>query len=448
MAIDTKERIKEIIQDALVEQEKKNPQTTEKYTFKGERISLPVINLNLDHLTLNPQNHRLTGQFGELKAYSSLITKPRSEETQNTLSDLLAKTDDFQKLKGQLQELGQRDPGLITREGLLVNGNTRFVALKQLRDDGLNPKGMDVAVLPSDATDTDIINIEMELQMLKLVEQKYSFTNELLFLEKFRKIGKTDSQIILAMGWRRGKQGEKKVAQHFRVLDMIKEIREMASNKISYSFFDTKKTHFFDLDKEIELLKHEANIASAEKLKYLRFLVILMNISKDHVRIIGDNADFLDDLLSDFKEGSEEKTFLEKYIDTQNGSNPDIDIISEEIDEGIDTRRLLKDYLSRPNLLNNSGNLNTDIEGIFSSLEENISEQTETLVRQQRRETKGQELSVVMRAVSEDIIYINSLLSDRIDLDTFKSEEFDYELTKANKELKDLSSNFEKIQKK
>jgi hypothetical protein len=449
MTIDIKIRTQEIINTSLEEQKKKNPQTTELYTVKGERVSLPVINLNLDLLMLNPDNHRLTAQFGEKDNYKELNSNPRSNETQGVLSKLLSETDEFGRLKGQLEQLGQRDPGLVTRDGLLVNGNTRYVALKQLRDSGKNNKGMDVAVLPPEISDSDIISIEMELQMLKLVEQKYTFTNELLFLQNFREMGKSDNQIILSMGWRKGKPGQRKVEQHFRILDIIQEVRQI--KKVPYYHFDTKKTHLFDLDGDLQILKEEADMESYHKLKYLRLLAMFWPISKDQVRAISSDhskhGSLIDDLYNNFSDESDEKNYLKKYLMSTDADNENLALISDDVDSGIDTRKLLEDYLLQEDILDTNGKVNIDQEGVFAKIISNVSEATNSIIRQQVRKSKGQELSITMRAIREDIAQINEIIAERIDLDTFKEGDFLYELNKAKKELENLNHKYNKIKK-
>ena len=78
---------------------------------------------------------------------------------------------------GELEEQGQIDPGLITRDGLLVNGNTRAAALLQLSHIE-RAKGIKVAVLPPGIGEDDILDLELNLQMVKSLNSK--LTNQKL----------------------------------------------------------------------------------------------------------------------------------------------------------------------------------------------------------------------------------------------------------------------------
>jgi hypothetical protein len=91
----------------------------------------------------------------------------------------------------------------------------------------LSRPGIDVAVLPDDADDAAILDLEMSLQMVQLVHQDYTFTNELLLLDKCKKLNYTDKQIAEKMKWSRGWQ--KKLDERFQLLKLINEIRDSMS---------------------------------------------------------------------------------------------------------------------------------------------------------------------------------------------------------------------------
>ena len=126
----------------------------ENIMYRGQWRNLEVIRVKPSLLLLNNNNNRLTAQLADHPLRQVVIEDPFSTQAQGVIEGLLSKTDKFQDLKNELKVLGQQNPGLISRDGLLINGNTRLVALRQLGEDG-----MDVAVLPGDATSEDFIDI-------------------------------------------------------------------------------------------------------------------------------------------------------------------------------------------------------------------------------------------------------------------------------------------------
>ena len=127
---------------------------TETIEFRGTARTFEVVTISPEVPLLNPSNSRLRAQLLSHPRASVVKSDPSSPEAQQILSSLLAGTEKFEALKQQILDFKQQEPGIISRDGLLVNGNTRLTAIREL---GL--PGFDVAVLPEDATDEDKRNI-------------------------------------------------------------------------------------------------------------------------------------------------------------------------------------------------------------------------------------------------------------------------------------------------
>lgn len=120
--------------------------------WNGQQAHVEVIDLPLSSLYYNPSTHRIRAQRSHNAERDEALDKdPWSAESQDYL-DFLLKADpentsvrdkDFDVLKDSLDQFGQNDPGLVTRHGVLVNGNTRAAALRDLR-----AQSMRVGVLP------------------------------------------------------------------------------------------------------------------------------------------------------------------------------------------------------------------------------------------------------------------------------------------------------------
>lgn len=251
--------------------------------FREQTIRVPVVTLNPQLLLLNHANFRIHSQVQD-SAIADLITSdPQSPEAQKAIENLLAATKEFGALKEQLAEYGQKEPGLISADGLLVNGNTRAVALRQL-----SSTGMRVAVLPPSADNTDLLIIQSDLQMQRWIHQDYSFTNELLFLEELRdSLHFPIAKIVSSLGWKKGRASEKKLEKKFRLLKMIREVRRLSPKPIPYEFFDDKSQILMDLDTDYETLK-DRDFERAEKLKFKKLTAMIRGLTKDQVRIIDE----------------------------------------------------------------------------------------------------------------------------------------------------------------
>ncbi|MEV5731668.1 ParB/RepB/Spo0J family partition protein [Streptomyces sp. NPDC052292] len=178
----------------LVEQRLKEVRTgdavpeTLRVEFRGRPIHIEVIDMPVDRLYYNPATHRVSAQRAYDPVQEEALTKDHwSDAGQSYLHHLLTampsdphqRDPDFDKLKESLREHRQNEPGLISREGVLVNGNTRRAALKELGVESIR-----VGVLPASCTWDDIRSVELSLQLRPDRRREYSYVNKLMAIEE------------------------------------------------------------------------------------------------------------------------------------------------------------------------------------------------------------------------------------------------------------------------
>ena len=153
------DKTREIIDDFAQEIQKKmveaSPAESTSINFRNgmvENREEKVYKVPLDLLLLRKENGRISSS---VKTYER-VTGPlegKDSQAQSVLQKFLRnkdpeKTDDLKRL---LRAEGQRDAGIITADGFLINGNRRKVALSELRDEfPANDafKTMKVVILP------------------------------------------------------------------------------------------------------------------------------------------------------------------------------------------------------------------------------------------------------------------------------------------------------------
>lgn len=180
---------------------KDNPGVQETVTveWRSQQTSIPVISMPVDLLSYNPLTHRIRAQRSlDPVRDKELTAAPFSASAQSYLHHLLmgdpadpSKTDTtFEALKEDLEQHGQSEPGIITRAGVLINGNTRRAALKEIGAEHVR-----VAVLPPDAASEDLQSIELSLQLRKDHKRDYSFMNFLLAIDERVRAGRPAAEI-------------------------------------------------------------------------------------------------------------------------------------------------------------------------------------------------------------------------------------------------------------
>ncbi len=261
--------------------------------WNGQQAHVEVIDLPLNSLFYNPSTHRIRAQRSHDSARDAVLEKdPWSAESQDYLQFLLKaspanpnlRDKDFDTLRDSLKEFGQNDPGLVTRHGVLVNGNTRAAALRELGE-----QSMRVGVLPESFTWADINAVELALQLRKDHRRDYSYINRLLAMEEQAALGRNPEQIAKDF-----RIQVRTYHQERWILGTIRELNERSrtggGNGLRLVDWEGAQERLKELHRlyvKLETVDRD----QAERLKELRLAAILLNFSKTDVRHIDE--DFL-----------------------------------------------------------------------------------------------------------------------------------------------------------
>jgi hypothetical protein len=211
----------------------------------GESLLRQVIKIGVDEVLLNPRSHRIRAQLEDDPEWERLGKDPHGEAAQRLIEHHVrdARTaEEFAALKDSLVTEGQTDPGVMTHKGLLVNANTRVVALRAVEDPAL--RYIRVAVLPQTAKPEELALLELRLQMQKELKVDYSMTNELLFIEELsveRHLSNGQIARELRIYPESPKKGENEVALRLKMLDLIRTMQRIPQQRLPLTFFNSIK---------------------------------------------------------------------------------------------------------------------------------------------------------------------------------------------------------------
>lgn len=190
-------------------------------TLHGQRKDLPVCRLPLEMTFYNIKNGRFAAE------YAALIKK-EGRELDSTNADDAAK---IQKLLIDLNQAqhrilqedilknGQKEPGIVTHDGFVINGNRRRSVLGELVSLGQSKFDyIEVGVLPIYVTAKDLWMIEAGIQMARNVQLDYGPINELLKFKEGYDAGLSPIEIADAIY---GGFKEKDIIQKLKVYELI-----------------------------------------------------------------------------------------------------------------------------------------------------------------------------------------------------------------------------------
>jgi hypothetical protein len=168
----------------------------------------------------------------------------------------------------ELQEESQREPIIITADGVVVNGNRRLAAMRELFAD--DPAGMKqfshvtCAVLPPNVTADEVREIEVRLQMQPETKLPYGWVNESLAVAELLQSGKKADYIAELM--KRSKKDVERAARALIEADLF--LKEWLKQPGEYQYVEEAQQFFSDLatsllHKEGEALELSRRIAWA-----------------------------------------------------------------------------------------------------------------------------------------------------------------------------------------
>jgi hypothetical protein len=417
---------REAIESALQTYKANGLTRTETIEYRGISRNFEVVTISPEVPLLNPSNSRLRAQLLQHARHSIVETDPTSPESQLILSNLLGATEKFDELKRQILDFKQQEPGIISRDGLLVNGNTRLTAIREL---GLT--GFDVAVLPDDATNDDYFNIEMALQLRKLVHQDYTFTNELLLVDSYLKRTNNEQATISAMQWMR--DGRKRLRKYQGYLQLIEEIRSINPN-LTYESFDKRQDFIKQLHDEYERAL-EQSPGNAETLKLTRLLALFLGLNKDEIRETDEY--FVAEHILENNEDEELGLFFGSYSKSLGSADALDDLLEDKPELPINLKELVEDIGAK--VVDESGAINdTLVEINFKKLHSKF--------RREARQIREDRINSDARA--EPIEYLRDVtksvqeLADRIPLlvqdAKFDKSKFQFQSRKTSKAIEAL----------
>lgn len=243
------------------------------FGFRNRKYELPVIQVPIGLPVYRMENFRT---FTDQHDYISAESKPddffsggqESETVQQAQHSLLSrlaskgKSDSVIPVINVLRKDGQREPLLISSSGVVVNGNRRLAAMRDLYAEDANAfahfSHIDAMVLPADATDDEIVDVEANLQAMPETKLDYDWIGELQLIKRLTSIGRSFDQIANQLHRR-----EKDIQNALQTLAEADLYLKEAGSAGSYSEIREDAEQLFnDLPKALEGKTEKAKQAS------------------------------------------------------------------------------------------------------------------------------------------------------------------------------------------
>jgi len=259
--------------------------------WRGGQKHLYVISMPVDMLYFNPDTHRIRAQRSlDPDRDRVLEESPWSEEAQAYLHDLLRRKPseptqedpEYIALREELEDFGQREPGIISPDGIIVDGNTRCAAMRDL---GI--KDMRVGVLPPDTSRRDINDVELSLQLRRDKRRDYSYINRLIAIEEEISAGRREEDVARAFNTKVATlRNDRWVFQ--MIQEAIERSRTAGGTALRLIDFEEHQEKLRELCRDYMKLA-ATDPDGADRLKESRLAMVILNYPKTSLRLAGQD---------------------------------------------------------------------------------------------------------------------------------------------------------------
>lgn len=217
---------------------------------RPEMLSFYRFPINL--LRYNSQNGRLAMEVREWEERNRSQLDPSNAKDAKVIRDLLLdlEQNETERLREDLEQKGQMEPGVLTYDGVVINGNRRMAVLEALHETQASKWDYLEAVrLPRNIGQRDLWKIEAGLQLSKDKVAEYHPVNELLKIKQGIDEGLTPMEVAAVMYGRTSEE----VKDALNRLELIDNFLQFFGQPRNYGLIKKAGLHeyFIDIQKTV-----------------------------------------------------------------------------------------------------------------------------------------------------------------------------------------------------
>jgi len=190
-------------------------------------------------------------------------------------------------LENDLKKVRQKEPGVITIGGYVINGNRRMSVLQNLVEQGDSDFNyLEAARLPGGVSATDIWKVEAGIQLSRRVQLDYGPINNLLKFQQGIEAGLKPTEIAKSLY---GGFTEKEILENLEQLKLISEYLIFIGYSKQFNKAKSVNEHFVDLRNIINREKKQGTSPiDILKIKKIAFQLIFDGVPQRELRKIKD----------------------------------------------------------------------------------------------------------------------------------------------------------------
>jgi len=262
--------------------------------YKGETLKLPVKEIKLNALIYNPYNGRIGSSTKSFESANGRLLNPENPNDAIILEQFLydSAIGKNEKTKDSLKENGQQEVGIVTKDGVIIDGNRRAMLLNIIHRDDINKDFFKAVVLPDELADNEkeITLLETSYQMG--VDSKVDYNPIEKYIrckELSSKHGLSTAEIANIMV-----ESELKILEWLNILLRMEKYLIYLNSPEVYTRLEKREGHFVDLNNYMKSYETKKNNSvnwnytdsDVEKLQNTYFDYIRIGVPVQRARVL------------------------------------------------------------------------------------------------------------------------------------------------------------------
>lgn len=233
--------------DKLVK-DTKVPYGSKEVWYKNGRRKLPVYEINLDYLIYNAYNHRIGSYVKSYERQSGNKLDASNTADIQIIEKFLRESNkpSNKETKKSLKEKRQLEYGIVTRDGVIIDGNRRAMLIKEIAQETAEQPMYFLAVILEETLDQnpkEIMRLETTYQMGEDAKVDYNAIEKYLTCKDLRAYEFTEAEIGKMMG-----EPETKIKEYISIMELMDDyLAKLGYNGI-YTRLDKTEGAFVDLN--------------------------------------------------------------------------------------------------------------------------------------------------------------------------------------------------------
>lgn len=214
-------------------------------------VLMPVYKIPLNYLIFNKYNGRILSRTKSLEKQGRQIL-PDTDEGEKTIADLLWHSDAKRNAQTltSLKAIGQEKVGIITRDGIIIDGNRRAMLLKRSGQfEYFKTVVLDVTL---EENPNEIEKLETTYQMGEDEKLSYNATEKYLKAKFLSKKGVPTETIAKWMG-----ETKSTIEDLLKIMETMDDYLDYIGCNGIYTQLDGREDHFITLTKQISQFRGE-----------------------------------------------------------------------------------------------------------------------------------------------------------------------------------------------